>query len=527
MERNGFNPSSFETSGDNPDDSKEKAKTKKKKSAESAPTDSIEAAKKETVADRGKSLWEKLVGDDKSKAVPVAESSPADAAPELSEAGEDDPSLEELTPEEDAEITRRLVEHELIELESGRDEMEPAKDAAAREAAIAELKQMRDEVLDAESVEVEQDAQPELDGGERLDELTTVEPELADFDEEQTIPLTKPTPKPRPKATIGGSTGSPPPPPTPRQSGPSGSLPFGGGFTRSGSVENYNRTPVGTGQKAEYEPDYRVNPNATYLLVGGIVGYLIGRRRGRIKTEKRLAVVQRKLEKQVEAKQHEINEKTETVKKLARQNYEQTKQTTSFAERPSKSVEATPERRQAASVPEKVRAERDVSTPEQREVHLEKGIELSDSDVKRLSETITIGATNLRKIHEAKLVTDGGLRRLVSEHLQGKDIRRGLAREFLAKELSYERDPHFRDIVPLEATGRRAQGGGPVTDDTQVLSQPVALATTDKPQPQATPPTIQTPLRSRRSAVSTGMLSILSIIALALAAYAVWLGMSR
>jgi hypothetical protein len=42
------------------------------------------------------------------------------------------------------------------------------------------------------------------------------------------------------------------------------------------------------------------------LLVGGIVGYLIGRRRGRIKTEKKLLPVQKKLEKEVKGLQSRL-----------------------------------------------------------------------------------------------------------------------------------------------------------------------------------------------------------------------------
>jgi hypothetical protein len=409
------------------------------------------------------------------------------------------------------------------------------------------LEQMRDAVSVAEVADIDQESISETN--EQTEERQpAVEAEHdannepADFDDEQTVPLGKPkTQSPATGSTTSGNGGGRGTPPAgPYQPAASGRpMPPAGG-----PVRNFNQAPATPAQKQEYEPDYRVNPNATYLLVGGVVGYLIGRRRGRIKTEKRLGVVQRKLEKQVEAKQREINEKTETVQRLARKNYEQAKRTvetaerrpteSAFAERPVESLVPLPERPQtlreksvAADHPETARVERVRPTAERQQGGPEKGIELSDADIDRLSETIKIGATNLRKIHEAKLITDGGLRRLVNEHLQGKDIRRGLAREFLTKELSYERDPRFRDIVPLEAKGARSQGGS--TAD-QSVTQPASLtAPAFHPASPSHPAAVRKPIpvKQKRSSVSTGLVTVLSVVALALAAYAVWLGLMR
>jgi hypothetical protein len=111
--------------------------------------------------------------------------------------------------------------------------------------------------------------------------------------------------------------------------------------------------------------------------------------------------------------------------------------------------------------------------------------------------------------------------------LQGKDIRRGLAREFLTKELSYERDPRFRDIMPLEAKGQRAAASGP---SNQSLLQPAALAgmspaTAASSRSNGVRTAI--PVKQKRSAVSTGLVTVLSFVALGLAVYAVWLGLMR
>ncbi|MBI1857314.1 hypothetical protein HY003_03630 [Candidatus Saccharibacteria bacterium] len=53
------------------------------------------------------------------------------------------------------------------------------------------------------------------------------------------------------------------------------------------------------------------------VLTGGIVGYLIGRRRGRIKTEKRLLPIQEKLTKEVKNLQISISDREEKIRKLA------------------------------------------------------------------------------------------------------------------------------------------------------------------------------------------------------------------
>lgn len=557
MERNGFHPSSFETSGDKPDDSKETTKSKKKKSAES--TEPAPENKKEVVADRTKSLLDKFLGDQKpEKPSHTEEDNEANASPRKTESDDQtetgsevdaeqpaaeteateeyDPSLEELTAAEDADITRSLVEEKIAELEAEEGDDETPEEAAGREAALTMLEQMRDEAAEYSSARNQTDAENEPEAAPETDVVAAEVPE--ELDDEQTIPLGKTT-----QLSGRPSGGSGPPPPFVRSvSSGDESLPSASG---AAGTSRTHRPPITTHEKTEYVPDYHENPNRTYLLVGGLVGYLLGRRRGRIKTEKRLAVVQRKLEKQVEAKQREIAEKTETVRKMARQNYEQRQQTRSFAEsrsmeRPAakrsfENMESAASRRTStvpetaastATAAEMAKAETPRRAAERHNPNPEKSIELSDEDITRLSETITIGATNLRKIHEAKLITDGGLRRLVNEHLQGKDIRRGLAREFLTKELSYERDPHFRDIVPIETTNARA--GARAGSVATAPNQPLALDTdhpTSVPSAQSLAP-IPAP-KARRSGVSTGVISVLSLVALALAAYAVWLGLTR
>lgn len=68
-------------------------------------------------------------------------------------------------------------------------------------------------------------------------------------------------------------------------------------------------------------PEYQYANPAAAALLGGIVGYLIGRRRGRIKTEKKLLPVQKKLEKQVVDLEWDLRAKEAKIRKAAADQY--------------------------------------------------------------------------------------------------------------------------------------------------------------------------------------------------------------
>ena len=573
MERNGFNPNFYESSNSESDDSKEKAKSKKAKRVEAAPT--LPEAKKEEIASHGKSVWEKLVKpeekSEKDSEEPLAprkgqespqelEQSPASesrrsaetALPDAEVSGEDDPTLEVFSPEEDVEVTAQLIDQQIETLQAEAVEGEEPAETVSREAAIAMLEDMKTqgEPLPADEEPGLEDGNaeglPPLDfplGAEAQNSSDETQPEPAPFDEDGAVPL-RPTSRPTAGAsnTAGGATPPPPPPPPRGGAGPAPAQrpPEGGG--------SFAAPAMAPRPRSEYQPDYRHNPNATYLLVGGIVGYLIGRRRGRIKTEKRMSVVQRKLEKQVEAKQQALARKVEEVKTATREKYEAQaallrKQTepvsrpetmpmqASSVEAKPKPVELSPTRtHRPEATPSLKRAEvkaEGLPSARQSAERVPTTIELKDDDIVRLSEKIEVGATSLKQVYEAKLITKSGLRRLVNEHLQGRDIRRGLAREFLAKELSFERDPRFRDAID-----DGVRGGGTAVTSVAVPANELPADTSSSstsqfvaPPPPATRKSI--PVTQPRSAVSTGLLTVLTILAIGLAAWAVLLSLGR
>ncbi|PIZ61885.1 hypothetical protein COY17_03445 [Candidatus Saccharibacteria bacterium CG_4_10_14_0_2_um_filter_52_9] len=237
-------------------------------------------------------------------------------------------------------------------------------------------------------------------------------------------------------------------------------------------------------------------------LFGGIIGYLIGRRRGRIKTEKRLLPVQKKLEKQVNDLQWELQKKELRIRRVATEKVRQNRpaviealsaKTTIERSAVSQKAPETPlaesvvieERRRAPeahqlhgapaarehigqvivaeAIPAAKRAEKlepKIAKPEKQAAELPTGkhIEtLSRADLLSISEKIIVDGSSLRQIYETHLIGERGLRRLVGEHLRGGDLKRALRQEVIEREIDFERDPAMRDI---KASGAVDAPGG-------------------------------------------------------------------
>lgn len=252
---------------------------------------------------------------------------------------------------------------------------------------------------------------------------------------------------------------------------------------------------VVTRTRTERVPYYNESDITGAALVGGIIGYLIGRRRGRIKTEKKLLPVQKKLEKQVTALREDIIAKEESLRKTV---YEKRSVERQLADRPREIVPGTtrlvetraaaPEasRLHVAPVPperigrvlvaaeaprprpaaERPMAEKPATREQKVDAIKAEAVKrevatMRREDLLEVSETIVVAGSTLRQIYETHLLGEKGLRRLVTEHLQGKDIRKLLRQELIERQIDFERDPMLRDRTHDNGGGSAAKSSGP------------------------------------------------------------------
>jgi hypothetical protein len=456
------------------DDSEKKDSSKrKKKSVEKLGLFAVEPKTEEPKVEKTGGTLRELF-DRQPETTPTK--STGETADDASEKAET-PPLEILSDDEKQLARREIVQAERL-IEADHPRAEVAEEAAVEEAAIEYFRDLVEEGQEPEQALNETIA--ELDDGQEIEAAPT---EIHEFNEDEVhvvdheaVEADEATTSTRPVAA-GGGHGTPPPRRPVTHGGtppPAGPIPPSPAF--AGSAPSV--APV-----VERVPVYIDRNPLGDMLIGGIIGYFIGRRRGRIKTEKKLLPVQKKLERQVEQLRQDITDKEYQIRAAAKQyrrasarsvpekfvaavekrSLALTEQSPvkmmerprSFSTETPQTGEKAPERLghltvEAAGSRQPVRSEK----PEPPELAMDrKVLTMNRVELLKLSEKIEVNGTSLRQIYETKLVGEQGLRRLVNEHLSGGDVKRRLRREIVEREIDFERDPVLRDKAFDNAAG--------------------------------------------------------------------------
>jgi hypothetical protein len=524
------------------DNDKKESSSKKKKSAEAIGAIIVEP-KKERATDTSESLLDRLLGKE-----PKPESNKPGAAESEPQNPEVDAPLESISRTE-----KHFVESELVGAEraDGDADDEPDLTDAERIAADDAVERFRDKIVEddqdsdqafeeiidelhqeAQESDNEQQAEPDAQAAPEAETNTDEsEPEASesedpqDFEEvidlrgaasQQAPPSGNVPPNtgntPPPGNTTGPNSGNVPPSSanTPPPQGPGNTPPNTGntpppngrttGFAPPAGGYGPNSAPAAAAPNVMPRRAER-NNEAGMFIFGGIVGYLIGRRRGRIKTERRLLPIQDKLEKQVKKLQQELVLKESAIRQTA---IEQVRKQPERAVAPKRRLERPvaeqqrrhPEREYAAPVLvplERIgrvvmhaEAESTPAVAEVEAVMAKKRSEivgLQERDVLTMSRAELLAATakiiiegsSLRHIYETNLVTEKGVRRLLVEYLRGGNVQKALRRELVEREIDFERDPILRDKGSQTITGGGAdqlvellqKAGVQIEDDAQ------------------------------------------------------------
>lgn len=363
---------------------------------------------------------EKLADDEKQQvAAEVATGLKEDNQTELMSAPEDSAA------EQEALVGATFAEALEQELDEGTPVEEAIENAAEKTQDIAELPDIADIEIDPDDSESESDDDAVTNTTQAAASTTATTASGGSVSGMSPTPPAPPTPPTPPVPPIPpsspplppgppGPPGPPVPGPSPiRTPGPTGPPPPG---------LNFNAFPIATPNVAPNTPPQVVEVHnrrreRTNLLVGGVIGYMIGRRRGRIKTEKKLLPIQEKLEKQVKTLEQTILDREAKLRAAAREKYRQDPESTQKTiQRMEQLHEIKQTERQAITKkPEKlgkfiVSAEKprisEAAKPVERMTLPEllvvaAALKFEQSSVRRLYETGRISERDLRRVVEA------------------------------------------------------------------------------------------------------------------------------
>lgn len=359
-----------------------------------------------------------------------------------------------------------------------------------------------------------------------------------------------------PPVTGGTSGTSPPLGPVNGAPGGGGTVPPAAGGNGAGGVppnmppgpqHNQPTPPGGPGFNANQAPTVVVNTEtihtverrsmAPYLLVGGLMGYLVGRRRGRIKTERKLLPVQKKLEEQVVKLEDQIAYKEQKIRDLTRKQAErQPTLQAAMVERKLAQRAAQKETHMATEAQQSKRAatERLGKLAFAKETTIAKVVERDTKSVDRMTtqevlviaKAIKIEQGDVKRLYETGRLDDKGLRRVIKAYLSGEAYERVLRDQLRPTEVEgIEADPtNISDQPGLSGVTSTVSSHGnqtisdlpPVQD---ISSRPTNMQQTTPTYNYHSPLDMQFPQKksdNKRTAIITSIVAIAVVIVLLL-----------
>jgi hypothetical protein len=286
-------------------------------------------------------------------------------------------------------------------------------------------------------------------------------------------------------------------------------------------------SPEGTRLTPEDEQKLRTEKYAAnrrragQLLLVGAVGYMLGRRRGRIRTEERMQPIQDKLEKEVKSLHDKVAEREDKIRQLAAEKVLQQPETArpQLVER----IQARAERRrQATEQPVAARrpegmgrfalpgAERAAVTPERREKSLNT---MTVNELLLIADRIEKDGVSVKTMYENGRLDAEGLRRVVKEFLEGRQLDRILS-ENLKQLESHEGQPLAQQARDQQAAGAAQSAGAFATPTaaTQAAYRP------GPPQPMSTQYPMPQPKQSQSLVEDKTTIAAMGVVAAVLIA---------
>lgn len=167
------------------------------------------------------------------------------------------------------------------------------------------------------------------------------------------------------------------------------------------------------------------------LLIGGLVGYMIGRRGGRIRTEAKLIPLQEKLAQEVKDLHEKIELSEQKIRSLTTRRIESDPDVS-----PTRIIERLEHRtNQRTASREHVSSASTESAPEKLTANIDT---VSVPQLLEIARSISYEGVSVKQMFEAGRLDSVGLRRVVREYLRGGDYDHVLSRELKGVEYAHE-----------------------------------------------------------------------------------------